>query len=59
MEQIVSIEELLKELESPGVLGLEHRGSIEVVNKLVISHAPLILILQALSEGKIYSCQNL
>lgn len=59
MKQITDINELLKELNVPGSLGLAHNGSMEVVNKEIISHAPLTLILQALNEGNIYSCQNL
>lgn len=59
MKQITDINELLKELNIPGVLGLENNGDIEIVNKEIVSHAPLKLTLQALQEGKIYSCQNL
>ena len=59
MKQITDINELLKKLNIPGVLGLENNGDIEIVNKEIVSHAPLKLTLQALPEGKIYSCQNL
>lgn len=58
MKKITDIKLLFKELDIPGILGLEHNGTIEQVNKEVVNHAPLIQVIQAFNQGKIYQCQN-
>lgn len=58
MVQIKTLEEALKELESPGVMGLKHEGEVKPINKAILLYAPVIELLKNIHSGNLFKCQN-
>lgn len=56
---ITDMEQLINELQTPGLIGLRNpQGEIEMINKQILNNAPILLLIEELHKGNIFTCQN-
>lgn len=58
MVKIETVEEALRELESPGVMGLKYEGKVQPINKAILRHAPIIELIKDINSGNLFKCPN-
>lgn len=58
MKRIEDIEELLRVLDNQYWIAVDHQHDREIISVDILKHAPIIYLVRALHEGRLYACPN-
>ena len=58
MEPVQTFDQLLKEIQKPGVMGLKHEGEIKPINRTILLYSPVIELAKEFNKGNLFICPN-